>query len=232
MNERRLARAASRQLGLFTRAQAVECVPDPAAADRGRLAAGVRPVLAFRGRQLTTPVLAAAAHLAVPGSVIAGPSAAHWYDLPTGPAGRWLWVGRPGRCRVPDVRTLCDPLARDDIRKADGMAVTGPGRTVFDCLRILPDDAAMAVAARALQRGWTTRGELRGRIHRFAGRQAAPRLAGLMRVIVGDAESGSPGPTCATVPSSSSPRCGPHSRSLFRDRRCSESAHLVAKRRS
>jgi very-short-patch-repair endonuclease len=69
------------------------------------------------------------------------------------------------------------------------MAITGPGRTVFDCLRALPDEAAMTLAARALQRGWTTRGELRARIHRFAGRQGAPRLAGLMRVIAGGAES-------------------------------------------
>jgi very-short-patch-repair endonuclease len=196
MNERRLGRLAARQLGLFTRAQAVDCGYS-AFQIRRRIGRGewqqvCGPVLAFRGRQLTAPVLAAAAHLAVPGSVIAGPSAALWYDLPTGAAGatgRWLWVGRPGRCRVADVRTLCDPLTEDDVHRGDGMLITSPGRTVFDCLRVMPDDAALRLAFRALQRGWTTRGELKRRIHEFAGRRGAPRLAMLMATVVGDAES-------------------------------------------
>jgi very-short-patch-repair endonuclease len=194
MNERRLGRLAARQLGLFTRAQAVDCgysafqIRRRLARDEWQQVCG--SVLAFRGRQLTEPVLAAATHLAVPGSVIAGPSAARWYDLPVGPAtGRWLWLGRPGRCRLPGVRTICDPLIADDIRRGDGMLITAPGRTVFDCLRVLPDDAALDLATRALQRGWTTSGELKRRVHAVAGRHGAPRVASLMATMLGGAES-------------------------------------------
>ena len=193
MNDRGPGRTAARQLGLFTRAQAAGCGYSPFQVRR-RLRGGewhqvCGPVLAFRGRQLTAPVLAAAAHLAVPGSVIAGPSAALWYDLPTRTTGRWLWVGRPGRCRVPGVRTFCDPLGKHDTRHADGMLITGPGRNVFDCLRILPDELALRMVDRALQRGWTTCGELKRRVHQFAGRHGAPRLARLMEIVVGDARS-------------------------------------------
>jgi hypothetical protein len=129
MNERRLAQVAARHLGLFTRAEAAECGYS-AFQVRRRLATGewqrvCGPVLTFRGRQLTVPVLAAAAHLAVPGSVIADPSAALWYDLPTGTTTRWLWVGHPGRCRVAGVRTISDPLAEPDRRRADGVLITG-----------------------------------------------------------------------------------------------------------
>src|SRR5688572_6219331 len=114
MNERRLARIAARQLGLFTRAQAADCGYS-AFQIRRRVTAGdwqpvVGQVLAFRGRQLTAPVLAGAAALAVPGSVIAGPSAAYWYALPTGTTTRWLWTGPSGRSRLEGVRILRDPL--------------------------------------------------------------------------------------------------------------------------
>ena len=93
MNERRLGRLAARQLGLFTRTQAVDCgysdfqIRRRLARDEWQQVCG--SVLAFRGRQLTAPVLAAATHLAVPGSVIAG---------------RWLWTGPTGRSSFPGVR--------------------------------------------------------------------------------------------------------------------------------
>jgi very-short-patch-repair endonuclease len=178
---------------LFTRAEAGECGYSPFQVRR-RLTTGewqqvCGPVLAFRGRQLTVPVLAAAAHLAVPGSVIAGPSAALWYDLPTGTTTRWLWVGPMRRRRIADVRVLRDALSGDDIRRADGMLITGPGRTVFDCLRVLPDDHALAALDRAIQRGWTTFGEQVRRVHAHAGRGGAPRLARLIRVAGGGARS-------------------------------------------
>jgi hypothetical protein len=193
MNDRRLGRIAARQLGLFTRAQLAECGYSPFQVRR-RLNGGewrqvCGPVLAFRGRQLTTPVLAAAAHLAVPGSVIAGPSAALWYDLPTGTTARWLWVGPAGRSRFGDVRLLRDPLRPDDIRIGDGMRITGPGRTVVDCMRVLADDAALSLVDRAFQRGWISTGELRRRIREHAGRHGAPRLARLAGTVMGGARS-------------------------------------------
>jgi hypothetical protein len=106
MNERRLGRLAARQLGLFTRAQAVHCGYSAfqirRRVTRGEWQRVYGAVLAFRGRQLAAPVLAAAAHLAVPGSVIAGPSAARWYGLPTGTTGASGAAGAAGRCSEPD----------------------------------------------------------------------------------------------------------------------------------
>jgi len=168
MNERRLGRLAARQLGLFTRTQAVDCgysdfqIRRRLARDEWQQVCG--SVLAFRGRQLTAPVLAAATHLTVPGSVIAG---------------RWLWTGPTGRSSFPGVRVLRDPLRTDDIRIADGMRITCPARTVVDCMRLLPDDAALTLADRALQRGWISVGELRGRVREMVGRHGTPRLARL-----------------------------------------------------
>jgi hypothetical protein len=143
------------------------------------MAGGVRPRAGIRGRQLTATVLAAAASLAVPGSVIAGPSAALRYNLPTGTTGRWLWTGPAGRSRLAGVRILRDPLRADDIRIADGMRITAPGRTVVDCMRLLPEDAALTLVDRALQRGWISIAELRSRIGELVGRHGAPRLARL-----------------------------------------------------
>jgi len=74
---------------------------------------------------------------------------------------------------------LRDPLRTDDIRIADGMRITCPARTVVDCMRLLPDDAALTLADRALQRGWISVGELRGRVREMVGRHGTPRLARL-----------------------------------------------------
>lgn len=193
MNEDRLHRIAARHLGLFTRAEAARCGFSPYQVRR-RIRSGAwvvvqGKVLAHRGRQLTPTVLAAAAHLAVPGSVVAGPSAALWYGLPVSAGVRWLWTGPNGRGVEPGVRLLRDPLATADIRRADGIPITGPGRTVFDCLRILPEDDAMRLMDRAIQRGWTTFGELVWRMRDHAGRRGAPRLVRLIRAAGGGAHS-------------------------------------------
>jgi hypothetical protein len=185
MKDQRLRRAAARHLGLFTRADAL-CCGFSEYQVRRRIATGEwqrvhGKVLAFQGRQVTPLIMAAAAQLAVPGSVVAGPSAALWYGLPVDGTVRWLWTGPCGRASVPGVRILRDPLAEADVCHADGIPITDPGRTVFDCLRLLPDDAALKVMDRALQQGWTTFGELVRRLHDHAGRRGAPRLVRLVR---------------------------------------------------
>jgi hypothetical protein len=93
-------------------------------------------------------VLAAAAHLALRESAIAGPSAALWYDLPVAGSGIWLWTGPNGRGAGAGARLIRDRLAGTDIRRADGMLITGPGRTVFDCLRTLPEEPALSARVR------------------------------------------------------------------------------------
>jgi very-short-patch-repair endonuclease len=193
MNDQRLHRTAARQLGLFTRTDATRCGFSEYQVRR-RLASGewqrvYGKVLAFQGRQLTPRIMAAAAQLAVPGSVVAGPSAALWYGLPVDGTVRWLWTGPRGRGSVPDVRVLRDPLSKADICRADGIPITSPDRTVFDCLRLLPEDAAMRVMDRAIQQGWTTFGELVRRLREHAGRRGTPRLVRLVRAAGGGSHS-------------------------------------------
>lgn len=184
VKDQRLRRAAARHLGLFTRADAMRCGFSEYQVRR-RIGSGEwqrvhGKVLAFQGRQLSPLIMAAAAHLAVPGSVVAGPSAALWYGLPVDGTVRWLWTGPQGRASAPGVRILRDPLAKADICRADGIRITSPDRTVFDCLRLLPEDAALTVLDQALRRGWTRRNELLQRIETHAARHGTARAKRLL----------------------------------------------------
>jgi very-short-patch-repair endonuclease len=190
---RRLDRVARYQLGLFTRAQALAC---GYSADqvRRRLAASswVRvagPVYARAGRDPTGFVRAAAAHLATPGSVVAGPSAAAWYGLPVRHPAVFLWTTPSRRCRLAGVQVFHDPLIRTDVRRADGMLITGPERTVLDCLRVLPDREALALLDEARRNLWISLRELAWRVREHAGRRDAPRLVRLMRAAADDTRS-------------------------------------------
>jgi hypothetical protein len=185
----RLQRLARRQLGLFTRADAIACgfTPYPI---RRRVGAGqwqrVRGrVFVFRGGAVTARVAAAAAQLAVHRSVVAGPSAALWYDLPVGQPGLWLWTGPTGRGSVPGVHLIRDVLAPGDVGRGDGIPVTGPGRTVFDCLRVLPVEPALRVLDRALHRGWVHPGDLAGRVRDHAGGRGVARAKRLLAAAAG-----------------------------------------------
>lgn len=189
MDEHRLHRLAAGKLGLFTRADATRCGFTPYQIRR-RLGTGewqrVRGrVFAFRGRPLIPRLLVAAAHLATPGSVVAGPSAALWYDLPVARPGMWLWTGPNGRGSVDGVRLLRDRLAGDDVRRGDGVLVTSPARTVFDCLRVMPEGAALTVLDRALQQGWAWPGELAQRVRDHAGGRGVSRAGRLLWAAAG-----------------------------------------------
>jgi hypothetical protein len=189
MDEHRLHRLAAGKLGLFTRADAARC-GFTAYQIRRRLGTGewqrVRGrVFAFRGRPSTPRLLAAAAQLATPGSVVAGPSAALWYDLPVVRPEVWLWTGPNGRGSVDGVRLLRDNLAADDIRRGDGILVTGPERTVFDCLRVMPEGEALTVLDRALQQGWAWPGQLAQRVRDHGGGRGVSRAARLLQAAAG-----------------------------------------------
>src|SRR5207248_6578943 len=54
-------------------------------------------------------------------------------------------------------------------------------RTVFDCLRILPEPKALDLLDRALQQRWITLDDLAGRVRAAAGRHGVGRLVRLMR---------------------------------------------------
>ncbi|MGE5827824.1 MAG: DUF559 domain-containing protein [Micromonosporaceae bacterium] len=189
-----LERISRRQAGLFTRRQAIGC-GFSAYQIRRRLAAGswrvlIAPVLAFADLRITPQLRDRAAHLAVPGSVLGAASAARWWGMTVPDAGTYLVVGsRQRRPALAGVRLLYDPLRRCDVQLFDGVLITSRARTVFDCLWLLRNDAAVALLDRALQRGWITPSELAGRVRAHAGRRGAPRLARLVRIAGAGAHS-------------------------------------------
>lgn len=102
-----LRHIARRQRGLFTRDQAKSCGLS-AFQVRRRLASGdwrvvLEPVLAGADTGVTLPVRDQAAALAIPGSVLAGASAARRLGIPVEDATTYLWVGRLRGRRLPGV---------------------------------------------------------------------------------------------------------------------------------
>jgi very-short-patch-repair endonuclease len=71
----------------------------------------------------------------------------------------------------------------------DGAPATSRVRTVVDCLRLLPERAAVDLLDRALQQGWITLAELRRAATGYIGRAGAPRLARLARLAGSGARS-------------------------------------------
>jgi hypothetical protein len=180
-------------MGLFSRAQAVANGYSVDQITR-RLRSGewqrvLGQAFALPGQTVTGAVLAAAVHLSVPGSVLAGPSAALLWRLPAQDSLVYLWSARRPQ-RPPDgVRFICDPLDRLDVQRAEGILVTSQARTVFDCLRTLPEDRAISLLDRALQRGWIAMPDLVRRVRGHAGRRDAPRLVRLMRSVADGSRS-------------------------------------------
>jgi len=174
---------ARRQVGLFTRAQALRCGFSRGQIAR-RVAAGqwvlvARRVMAEAGLTITREVRDRAAQLAVPGSVLAGFSAARIWDIAVPDSDPHLIV--PNRARTPPgVRVTRTILHRRDVSIFDGAPITSRPRTIVDCLRLLDERLALDLLDRALQKGWITLGELAERTHGLAGRHGAPRLVRLM----------------------------------------------------
>jgi hypothetical protein len=180
-----LARLAAQQDGLFTRAQALAC-GFTAAQVRRRLRSGrwqilLGPVLAPSGVRPTAALRDLAALLAVEGSVLAGPSAARRHGVPVADPRPCLIVRTGTRARLPGVRLLAEVLPARDLVVIGGCPVTALARTVFDCLRVLPDSEAGELLATARHEGWTTADQLAEQLHRFAGRRGAKRLTRLCR---------------------------------------------------
>jgi very-short-patch-repair endonuclease len=193
VDARRLKRIAGRQLGLFTREQAHMCGFSPAQIRR-RLAAGSwrafrRDVFAQAGLRSTPLIEDRAAQLTVPGSVLAGFSAARVWDMPVPKIGSHLIVTGRTDSRPSGVRLIRADLSDRDLSMCQGGPVTSPPRTVFDCLRLLDDRPARDLLDRALQRRWITIGDLIERARAHTGRRGAPRLARLIGQAAGGTRS-------------------------------------------
>jgi hypothetical protein len=180
-----LARLAGQQDGLFTRAQALAC-GFSAAQVRLRLRSGrwqivLGPVLAPSRVRPTAALRDLSALLAVKGAVLAGPSAARRHGIPVADPRPCLIV-RPGtRVRLPGVHVLVDVLPTRDVVVIGERPVTTLARTVFDCLRVLPDPEARELLETARGAGWAAADQLAEQLHRFAGRRGAKRLTRLCR---------------------------------------------------
>ncbi len=174
---------ARRQHGLFHRDQAYQC-GFTARQVRLRVLSGqwravFRSVFVVAEHRLTPSLTDRAAHLAVPGSVLAGPSAAPYHGLTVPRAEPHLIVSRRTRPRA-GMRLLVEQLSARDIRLLDGLVITSPERTLLDCVLLLPDGPAVELLDRGLQRGVVTLDQLATRARERVGRPGAPRLARLV----------------------------------------------------
>jgi very-short-patch-repair endonuclease len=188
-----LDKIAAEQAGLFTRSQARACGYSGYQIRRrrahGEWQVVLGPVMARAGMAVTPRLRDRAAHLAVPQSILAGPSAARWHGIDVDDLGPCLAVWPHDHPRLVGVRLLRQPPPERDILLIDGVLVTTRERAVFDCVRVLPEKAAVELLDRALQRRWITVDELLWRTAAWVGRRGAPRLVRLIRLTSAGARS-------------------------------------------
>jgi len=182
----KLAEIAAGQGGLFTRTQALGCGFSHYHVRRrlvdGRWVVVLGPVLARGGTTVSPALLDRAVALALPGAVLAGPSAARWYGITVPAPGQYAIVPVSDGRTLSGVRLWREDLPASDVSTVDGVSVTCRSRAVFDCARVLPDADAADLMGRALRERWTTWQEFTTRVHRYGRRRGAPRLAALARM--------------------------------------------------
>jgi very-short-patch-repair endonuclease len=180
----RLNRIAARQRGLFTRAVARGCgftgYQIKRRVDAGEWRSVVGPVLAFAGLEITPLIRDRALQLAVPGSVLAGPSAARALRIPIDDPRSCLLIGPHRTTRIRQVTLLHGQLDPRDQGAADGVPVTWYERTIVDCLRLLDLRPGAVLLDLALQRRWVTLTALSDRIRRESRRWGTAKVAALV----------------------------------------------------
>lgn len=184
MDRSDLEKVISDQRGLFTREQARGCGYSTYQIRRRRTAGEWRTivgdVMARAGTPTTPRVRDLAVQLAVPGGVLAGPSAARWYGMEIADSRTYLLIAQR-RKSLPGFRYITGRVADLDVCRIENVYLTSRARTVFDCLRLLPERDSVDLLDRALQKRWITMAELAGRTTAFAGRRGAPRLVRMVR---------------------------------------------------
>jgi very-short-patch-repair endonuclease len=193
VDRERLARLARRNFGVFTRAQARACGYSAYQIQR-RLRTGewqlvIGGALSVAGLPITPVVRDRAAQLSVPGSVLAGPSAARTWRVIVPDERPYLFVGRRGGSRAAGIRLLYETPDPCDVSLYQGLPTTSRVAAVVDCLRLLPEPTALALADRALQQRWLSVEELVVRARARVGLPGAPQLRRLVRTVSGGARS-------------------------------------------
>jgi very-short-patch-repair endonuclease len=189
----RLIRMARRQHGLFTRRQAKQAGFSPYQIRR-RVAAGewyriVGPVLSTNADPGDAARRDLAFHLAVPGSVLAGPSAARRWGIPCLDQGSYLYVGAHGGPRISGVRLLYESPGAREVALSDAARVTTRPVTVFDCLRLLPQTQAVGLLESMLQRGLVTMDEIASVARSRVGRRGTPMAVQALRLVADGSRS-------------------------------------------
>jgi very-short-patch-repair endonuclease len=188
VDSQRLHRIAARQHGLFTRRQAQSAGFSPYQVRR-RIQTGewftvLGQVLCLPGAQVTPTLRDRAAQLAVPGSVLAGPSAARLWGMPVPDHEPHLYVPRHANSRLAGLRLLHGVPDVRDVGWHGRTAITLRARTVYDCLRLLPALQATALLDRALQQGWIAVADLVDRIQRDTARRDLGKIVRVARGVV------------------------------------------------
>jgi hypothetical protein len=183
MDARGLHRLAVAQQGLFTRDQARR-LGASAYLVRHKVSVGewvvvLGDVFAVSGLPLTRRVRENAALLHIPGTVLAGPTAARRHGLAC-PDNRIFVAGATRRRAPAMVRVLRAAVPSRDVVRLHGCTMTSLPRTVVDCLDVLRDEQATDLLDAVVLSGRTTREELACRIQERVGRRGTPRLVRLL----------------------------------------------------
>jgi hypothetical protein len=109
-------------------------------------------------------------------AVLSGPSAARLHDMEVVASFSCVTVPAERHRRAAGVRFLREAVDDGDRMQIDGIQVTTPDRTVFDCLRVLPRRPASTLLDRALQKNWVTLESLAGRTAARRGYRHSRRL--------------------------------------------------------
>jgi very-short-patch-repair endonuclease len=187
VDSRRLVAISRRNGGLFTREQAKQCgyseVQIRHRVQRGEWVRVLGRVLAPATLLVSATLRDLAASLAIKDSVLAGPSAARSWRIPIDDARTCVYVGSSGHTHLRGIKALHAMPPDADIRRINGVRVTGRARTVVDCALLLPERQAIELLDLALVRRWITLDDVAEQIHARAGCRGVRKLVAVMRLL-------------------------------------------------
>jgi very-short-patch-repair endonuclease len=145
--------------------------------------------LSFAGLTVSLAVRDRAAQLNVPGSVLAGASAARVLSVRVPDDRAFLYVGPHGRVRLPGVVAIHAMPERGDVIINEGLPTVNTACAVVEAALHLPEQTAIALLDRALQRGRPSFAEFSRRVGLRRGCPGYRRLAQLRGLLAGGERS-------------------------------------------